>query len=83
MIKLGNKVRDMVTGLEGIAISRIEYLNGCVQYGVRPKVDKDGKSRDAEYIDIAELKVVGKGVAVDAEPNGGPVPDGVPRKYGI
>ena len=28
-IKLGIKVRDKVTGFEGIATARIKYLNGC------------------------------------------------------
>ncbi len=56
-IELGDTVRDLITGFEGIAISRIEYLNGCVQICVKPPVDKDGKMRDGEYIDIGQLVV--------------------------
>lgn len=34
-IAVGDKVRDTVTGIEGIAIDRIVYLNGCVYYNVQ------------------------------------------------
>jgi hypothetical protein len=56
MIKLGAKVRDTVTGFEGIVISRTEYLNGCIAYGVKPPKDKDGKMIDAEWIDDGQLQ---------------------------
>ena len=57
-IKLGNKVRDKVTGFEGIATARIEYINKCVQFCVKPKVKEDGKMPDGEYIDVDELEIV-------------------------
>lgn len=61
-IELGNKVRDLVTGFEGIAISRIEYLNGCVQIGVKgPAVDNETK--DAHYLDIDQIERIDDGVA--------------------
>jgi len=41
MIRLGNKVRDKVSGIEGIVTGRCEYLNGCVQYCVTTKVAAD------------------------------------------
>ena len=45
MILLGSQVKDKVTGFEGIAVSRIEYLSGCVQYGVRPRyIEKEMKN---------------------------------------
>jgi hypothetical protein len=49
--ELGVKLRDKVSEVEGICIGcigRIEYLNGCVQYAIKPKVTKDGKSHEAE-----------------------------------
>lgn len=36
MIPLGKKVRDKVTGFEGIASGRITYLTGCSRYIVTP-----------------------------------------------
>lgn len=41
-IKLGTKVIDTVTGFTGTATSRIEYMTGCTQYGVAPRVGADG-----------------------------------------
>lgn len=71
-IRLGNKIRDTVTGFEGIAISRIEYLNGCTQFCVQPPIDKEGKRPEGVYLDHAQLEVVGQGVAVEAKDTGGP-----------
>ena len=53
--KLGTRVKDQVTDFEGTITSRIEYLNGCLQYCVEPKVGKDGKKEKYEYIDEGQL----------------------------
>ena len=74
-IKLGNKVRDKVTGYEGIATARVEYLNGCVQYCVKPKVGSDGKMPDPEYIDIQQLEVLSEGAIIEPSETGGPQRD--------
>ena len=55
MIKLGTKVKDSITGFEGIATSRVEYLIGCTQIGITPPVDKDGKVPDVVYLDEYRL----------------------------
>ena len=71
MIVLGTKVRDKVSGLTGITVSRTEYLNGCVQYGVQPKL-KEGKTDIVTWsIDEETLVVVGKPVKVRKKPVGG------------
>ena len=57
-IILGSKVRDRVTAFEGTAISRITYINGCVQYGVLPKVKEDGKYPETQYIDWQRLQAL-------------------------
>ena len=59
---LGVTVRDKVSGLHGIVVSRIEYLSGCVQYGIQAGINKDGKVRDPQYIDRQQLVEVDKGV---------------------
>ena len=59
MILLGQKVRDKITGFEGVAISRIEYLSGCIQYGVIPRYNEaemKGEYPKAEYIDLGQLE---------------------------
>ncbi len=57
-IQLGDKVRCKNTGFVGIAIAKTEYLNGCIQYDVVPKVDKDNKMPDPMSIDSQSLEVI-------------------------
>lgn len=63
---LGQRVRDITTGFEGLATSRVEYLNGCVQYLVKPKcITKDGepmKQPEGSYIDDQSLELVDDGI---------------------
>ena len=56
-MKLGDRVRDKMTGFEGVAVSRTEYLYGCVSIGVQPTglTDKDGKPKELEYFDEQRL----------------------------
>lgn len=67
-IPLGTKLRDKVTDLEGIAIGRIEYLNGCVQYSIKPKIGKDGKVNDGEWVDSQQIEIV-KENAISIKPS--------------
>lgn len=90
-IKLGDKVKDSITGFEGIVIARIEYLNGCIQFGVKARV-KDATLKEAEYIDKDQLTRLGPGLnkadnaasqnphPVSSRARGGFQPDGPQRK---
>lgn len=60
MIKLGDTVKDTITGLVGVAVSRTEYKNGCTQYGVQRKILKDGEIPEVEFIDPGDLEVITK-----------------------
>jgi hypothetical protein len=71
-IELGNRARCIVTGFTGIAVSRIEYLNGCVQLCIKAPVDKDGKESDGLYIDDQQLEFVDEGIKVQPKNTGGP-----------
>ncbi len=57
-IKLGIRVKDEVTGFIGIANSKCEYLNGCVQYEVIPPIDEKGDPRKGKWIDEQQLTIV-------------------------
>lgn len=61
-IKLGQKVEDVVSGFTGIATGKNEWLNGCLQYCVVPRIDKDGKKESGTWIDEQQLKVVDDGI---------------------
>ena len=66
MIELGDKVRDKVTGYEGIATSKTEFLNGCTQIEVTPKIKKGTNPTPEQMIgmgiDQQQLEKVGNGV---------------------
>lgn len=64
-VNLGDKVKDLVTGLEGIATSRTEWLYGCGRIGVQPQEVKDGKQVEAAVIDEPQLEVLERGVIVN------------------
>lgn len=68
---LGKKVKCIVTGFEGIATGRCEYLNGCVQYRVEPPMKADGTTVD-KWIDVGQLEITGEGVIVAKRDAGGP-----------
>ena len=68
---LGDQLHDKVTGLKGICIGRIEYLNGCVQYAIKPRIGNDGKVYDAEWVDSQQVERVGKGLNVEQKQTGG------------
>lgn len=61
-IELGDKVKDRVTGLTGIAVSRADHLYSCRQFNVRPQEAKDGKHTEGWWYDAGQLEVVEKGV---------------------
>jgi len=72
----GKKAVDLVTGFTGTVTSRVEYLNGCIQYAVKPRVDKDGKMPDSMYIDEEQLEILDeKPVKIKSVPTGGPQAD--------
>lgn len=80
---LGAKAKDVITGFEGIIIGRSDHITGCNTYGLKPKVDKEGKTVEAEWFDETTIKVVGKGIAikvVTAKDKGGPLSENPPSK---
>lgn len=60
-IKLGDKVRDKITGLQGVAIARHDYLHGCTRWSLQPVELKDGKPVDCSTFDDPQLEVVEAG----------------------
>jgi len=74
MENLGKEARDKVTGFKGIIIGKITYLFGCDQYGLAPKVNKDGNTGNTQWFDIGRIEITGKGVepvSVKADKPGG------------
>jgi hypothetical protein len=69
---LGAKLRDAVTGFEGVAVSRHEYLNGCVRFTLQGPLDKDGKVPDPVAFDTEQLEEVEPAPLRETKPAGGP-----------
>jgi hypothetical protein len=84
MVALGNKVRDSITGFEGIVIGRTEWLYGCTRLGVEPQKLHEGKPVEAQWFDEQRLTVLTDDkpqVSKDSKARtGGPHNDPKPRK---
>lgn len=86
MIKLGTKVRERVSGFEGVAVARTTWLTGCDRYTVQPTgLDKAGKPFESCTFDEPQLEVLGQprraAVGPEAATNpGGPRPEPARRR---
>jgi hypothetical protein len=61
-VELGHKYRDLISGFEGIAVSRHVYLNGCIRVTLGGGVLESGKVEDQSF-DVQQLQWVDNGVA--------------------
>lgn len=80
-VKLGQKVKDTVTGLEGLAVARTTYIYGCARISIQPFSHKDGKPAEWVSFDEPQLKVIGEdaskvalGERPESKKTGGPQP---------
>jgi hypothetical protein len=62
-IVLGEKVKDIVSGVTGIATLKSTFLNGCVYYTVVPDVTDSPKDLSEMFFEYVRLKRMGAGVA--------------------
>lgn len=69
-IKLGDKIKDQVTGMVGIAVARTKFLNGCVQYSIAQPVKQIDRAHliDGDIsVDDENLKVIKRNVVNSSE----------------
>lgn len=67
--RLGETVRDKVTGFKGIVTSAARHLSGCDTYGVVPTALKDGAPQDTRWFDEPRLESKGGSVlSIDERP---------------
>lgn len=62
MIKLGDRVRDKITGFTGVVTGVTTWLNGCVRMGIQGTALRNGLPTVTEWIDEAQLKLVKAGI---------------------
>ena len=77
MIQLGTRVRDNLTGFEGIAVGRTEWQYGCTRIGIEPTELRDGKPIDVQWFDEQRVEAVGE--KAKAEPSAARPPLGGPQ----
>lgn len=54
---LGCKVRDIITGCEGVIIAKTDWINGCHRITVQPLILKDGRPADGITFDVQQVIV--------------------------
>jgi len=59
-VTLGAEYRDKIGGFKGVCTGYCEYLSGCNQALLIPRVGKDGKAPDGAWYDVQRLERVGK-----------------------
>jgi len=62
-IELGDKVKCLITGYEGVAVAKTEFINGCIQFSIAKQLKKKDE-RFPEFgdpsIDSSSLRVIKK-----------------------
>lgn len=81
MIDLGQTYQDKITGFQGVATGYVQYISGCNQALLAPRVGDDGGLRDPQWFDVQRLEPL-SGFPVAALDNGAtPGPDrAAPRR---
>lgn len=60
-IELGDVVKDLISGFQGVAICCSTWLNGCQRWTIQPEsMTKEGACKPAETFDAQQLEVVKK-----------------------
>lgn len=82
-INLGDRVRDKITGYEGVVIGITDWIFGCRRPIVQgEKLDNEGKVIETQSFDEPQLEVVARAVLEPMRPQvapsggrtGGPAP---------
>ena len=63
MVKLGDRVKDSITGLEGTVTGRCAYLNGCVSLEIQPYKLHDGRPIKTVWLDEQRVDQVSAATA--------------------
>jgi hypothetical protein len=71
-LKLGDKVKEQITGLSGTIIAITEWLNGCRRITVQPAALHEGKPVEACTFDAEQLVKIEEGPALTSARKGGP-----------
>jgi hypothetical protein len=73
-VQLGDRVRDRISGFEGIVTGKHEYLYGCRRVTVSPTELKEGKRIESDWLDEDQVDLVESAVI--------PAPSSAPERGG-
>lgn len=81
MVQNGDKVRDTVTGFEGIVTGVADYLTGCRQVLISAQ-SRDGKAGEAGWYDDDRVEIMQAQHTTmgNRERNGGPQSNPAPTR---
>jgi hypothetical protein len=71
-IKLGDVVRDRISGFEGTIVAITEWLNGCRRITIQPSSLFEGKPVDSHTFDAEQIVKVSTGPELSETRKGGP-----------
>jgi len=80
--KLGQHVKDTISGYEGVITAITKWYNGCVRYRLEPDhLNSKGELIESETFDEEQLELTPKDeVEVPEEPTGGCRPNDIRPK---
>ena len=67
-IKLGDEIEDVTAKVVGVAIGRVEYLDGSKAWLMQPPYSTDGNRIPVVEVQDAYVRRVGEGVHIDPKP---------------
>jgi len=56
----GSKVRDKITGFEGVVVAVGTWMEGCARVLVHPQTLKDGKPEEGQWFDLTRTEFIEK-----------------------
>ncbi len=71
-VRIGDRVKDKITGITGIVIGYHYWLYGCERVTIQPEEAKDGKPAESFCIDAAQVTIIKAAVIAGYVP-----PDGM------
>ena len=67
-VELGDRVKDKVSGFNGVVVAITKFLTGCDRACIDPGCNKDGSMAEAQSIDVLTLEVIEKKAVVVKPP---------------
>jgi len=57
-IEIGHVVRDVVSGMKGVATARVEYFGGATEIAIQAQALKDGPTQDLKWAPETRIEYV-------------------------